>query len=83
MEQKHWFMQWHENNPKTPRNKRIEEACLYFKEKYGILPKFCFVGKNDYTQDEEIKFDFGNIEVRFNKQVLPDIYWIGQEEKLI
>jgi hypothetical protein len=86
-------MLWFDNDPKVNLDSKIERAAIYYAKKYGKNPTLCFVhpsmlakngsksavpengGENSPVQIKNISA-FG-IEVRSNRSVLPNHFWIG------
>ena len=85
-------MLWFDNDPKVNLDLKIERAAIYYRTKYGCSPTLCFVHpsmlKNGKTKDEihdpagenrppDKKFAACGVEIRSNKSVLPNHFWIG------
>jgi hypothetical protein len=86
-------MLWFDNDPKVALDTKIERAALYYARKYGKQPTLCFVhpsmlanstaknerpengGVNSSTQAKNLVAC--GIEVRSNRSVLPNHFWIG------
>jgi len=86
-------MLWFDNDPKVNLDTKIERAAIYYAKKYGKNPTLCFVhpsmlGNNGAKGERpengganppiQIKNLSGlGIEVRSNRSVLPNHFWIG------
>jgi hypothetical protein len=86
-------MLWFDNDPKVNLDTKIERAAMYYAKKYGKNPTLCFVHPsmlaNSASRDEhpenagasstiQIKnISVQGIEVRSNRSVLPNHFWIG------
>jgi hypothetical protein len=81
-------MLWFDNDPKVNLDTKIERAALYYARKYGRNPTLCFVHpsmlgntnpKNEAASPALQKRELigGSIEVRSNRSVLPNHFWIG------
>ncbi len=74
-------MLWFDNDPKADLATKIARAADYYQRKYGRKPSLCFVhptmllngGSSSRSQD---------IEVRPNRQVLPNHLWMGIQDSL-
>ena len=86
-------MHWIDNDPNVNLDTKIERAATYYAKKYGKNPTLCFVHPsmlaNTASKDErpenggasspiQIKnISVLGIEVRSNRSVLPNHFWIG------
>lgn len=83
-------MLWFDNDPKAELYTKIERAASYYRSKYGKSPNLCFVhpsmlpaspssGEDGHQKDERVKeaFKSSGVEVRSNRSVLPNHFWIG------
>jgi hypothetical protein len=81
-------MLWFDNDPKVNLDGKIERAAEYYRSKYGRNPTLCFVHpsmlRNGKSQDEahgsnptEKSYAACGIEIRSNRSVLPNHFWIG------
>ena len=86
-------MLWFDNDPKVNLDTKIERAAIYYAKKYGKNPTLCFVHPsmlaNNGTKSERPENGGANppiqiknlsglgIEVRSNRSVLPNHFWIG------
>jgi hypothetical protein len=78
-------MLWFDNDPKSGLDAKIERAAHYYRDKYGKVPNVCFVhpkvleavspGSND--QGESRLTTREGIEVRPNRSILPNHFWLG------
>lgn len=81
-------MLWFDNNPKTKLEDKIERAAIYYREKYGNTPTVCFVhpsminGEKAIPENGEASLEIPlqinrGLELRPNRSVLPNHFWIG------
>jgi hypothetical protein len=86
-------MLWFDNDPKVNLDTKIERAALYYARKYGKNPTLCFVhpsmlantaSKNERPENggadslsQMKRLSVSGIEVRSNRSVLPNHFWIG------
>ena len=86
-------MLWFDNDPKVNLDTKIERAALYYAKKYGKNPTLCFVhpsmlvnpaakneGPANGAESSAVQVKnlvAGRIEVRSNRSVLPNHFWIG------
>ncbi len=86
-------MLWFDNDPKADLKVKIERAASYYSKKYGQAPNLCFVHPSMTPATNPAQFAGGNgngkpqtehfsanIEVRTNRSVLPNHFWIGIAE---
>jgi hypothetical protein len=71
-------MLWFDNDPKTELNLKIDRAASYYRSKYGQTPNLCFVHPS-MVKDGNGRLT--EIEVRTNRSVLPNHFWIGVKTK--
>jgi hypothetical protein len=67
-------MLWFDNDSKADLYSKITRAADYYQKKYGQLPDLCFVHPT-MLKAENVRS--GKIEVRTNRSVLPNHFWIG------
>jgi hypothetical protein len=67
-------MLWFDNDPKSDIANKVERAAQYYQTKYGQTPNLCFVHPSMVTEDP---LKMREIEVRANRSVLPNHFWIG------
>lgn len=67
-------MLWFDNDPKTELIKKIERAASYYSQKYGQAPDLCFVHPSMISNTPTRS---GSIEVKTNRSVLPNHFWLG------
>ena len=67
-------MLWFDNDSKSELGSKIERAASYYYKKYGQAPNLCFVHPSMLTGTAPKP---GKIEVRSNRSVLPNHFWIG------
>jgi hypothetical protein len=81
-------MLWFDNDPRVNLDGKIARAADYYRAKYGRTPTLCFVHpsmlRNGKPGDEapdstppEKSFAACGIEIRSNRSVLPNHFWIG------
>lgn len=84
-------MLWFDNDPKTPLEVKVERAAAYYRHKYGKTPTLCFVHPSMFSaakgkavrepesdaDSENESYMAGSIEVRKNRSVLPNHFWLG------
>jgi len=82
-------MLWFDNDPRAGLDVKVERAAAYYRNKYGKMPNLCFVhpsmlanGAKPLPQDagaekEKESVQAGGMEVRSNRSVLPNHFWIG------
>src|SRR4030042_5043567 len=78
-------MLWFDNDSKASLEGKVERAATYYRKKYGKSPTLCFVhpsmlpeglpASENEVQSRVITTD--GIEVRSNRSVLPNHFWIG------
>lgn len=71
-------MLWFDNDPKTNLEGKVERAAAYYRTKYGHAPNICYVHPSMLQVDPS---KAGAVEVRSNKSVLPNHFWIGVNGK--
>jgi hypothetical protein len=67
-------MLWYDNDPKADLSSKITRAAEYYHKKYGQLPDLCYVHPSMLVEGISRN---GPIEVRSNRSVLPNHFWIG------
>ena len=84
-------MLWFDNDPKASLEVKVERAAAYYQHKYGKTPTLCFVHPSmfsalwgslpneraDEAASQKESYMAGNIEVRKNRSVLPNHFWLG------
>lgn len=68
-------MLWFDNDPKADLAVKIQRAADYYRKKYGQAPNLCFVHPSMLAGNAPKAPD--KIEVRPNRSVLPNHFWIG------
>jgi len=71
-------MLWFDNDPKTDLQAKILRAADYYFRKYGQHPDLCFVHPSMLATAQPRSPE---IEVRPNRQVLPNHIWIGIHDR--
>ena len=83
-------MLWFDNDAKAALDVRIERAASYYRTKYGKTPTLCYVHpsmlpapvveslpEDNGSQTEPVIVRHAGVEVRTNRTVLPNHFWIG------
>lgn len=75
-------MLWFDNDTKTELHTKVTRAADYYNDKYGKHPNLCFahpsiVDSPPTSKPKKESINFGDIEVRLTKSVLPNHLWIG------
>lgn len=73
-------MLWFNNSPAESMKDKIHGAVEYYKTKYGHTPNTCFVNPLMLEPNPEKPAD---IDVRPNKSIMPNHFWIGVESKVV
>jgi len=69
-------MLWQDSDKNKSFAQKIAEAKKYFIKKYGFTPNMCCV--NPKENEDFIKIV--DMEVVFDKSILPNSYWLGTKE---
>lgn len=72
-------MLWFDNDPTTDLANKILRAAAYYQKKYGNKPDLCFVHPSMILK---AMVKPSGIDIRPNKQVLPNHLWLGIQEVL-
>ncbi len=67
-------MLWFDNDPKADLKVKVERAANYYQTKYGQSPNLCFVHPSMIPSEAG---KAGPVEIRPNRSVLPNHFWIG------
>ncbi len=83
-------MLWFDNDPKTELTVKVERAADYFRTKYGKTPTLCMVHPSMLPAQPRLAskdasseanptpiLKSAGIEIRPNRSVLPNHFWIG------
>ncbi len=70
-------MLWFDDGPK-PLQEKVEQAVAFYEEKFGNKPTHCLVHPSTLNGGEGL---VGSVMVRKARNVMPNHYWIGVEEK--
>jgi hypothetical protein len=70
-------MLWFDNDPKSDLKVKIERAMSYYSKKYGHNPTLCYVHPSMVANGNGHS---NGIEIRANRSVLPNHFWIGISE---
>jgi len=78
-------MLWFDNDSKSSLDVKVERAATYYRSKYGRSPSLCFVhpsmlpdtGATSKSDAQNRTYVTGGIEIRSNRSVLPNHFWIG------
>jgi len=71
-------MLWFDNDPKADLATKIARAAEYYQRKYGQKPSICFVHPTMLNGGSPRS----EIEVRPNRQVLPNHLWMGLPDSI-
>lgn len=67
-------MLWFDNDAKANLTFKISRAAAYYQKKYGAKPNLCFVHPSMLGGESARA---GEVEVRPNRSVRPDHFWLG------
>ncbi len=67
-------MLWFDNDPRADLFSKIARAMDYYQKKYGQAPDLCYVHPSMLNESTPKP---GKIEIRSNRSVLPNHFWIG------
>lgn len=76
-------MLWFDNDPKVSLDTKVERAAVYYRNKYGHNPTLCYVHPTMLTRvveeaaSEEKRITSTGVELRSNRSVMPNHFWIG------
>lgn len=78
-------MLWFDNDPRTALEGKVARAADYYRNKYGRTPTLCFVHPSMLptpaapveTGPETARLVADGVEVRSNRSVMPNHFWIG------
>lgn len=70
-------MLWFDNDPKADLPTKIGRATSYYAKKYGTQPNLCFVHPSQGNGTVSID----GIEIRTNRSILPNHFWVGMAEQ--
>jgi hypothetical protein len=70
-------MLWFDNSPRSLKEK-VNDASVFYREKYGCIPTLCFVNPASLEEEES---QSNGVEVRKARTVMPDHFWIGIDSK--
>ncbi len=77
-------MLWFDNDPKVDLQHKVDKAASYYRNKYNRVPNVCFVHPTMLTPEvvQAVEGDGryvtkGGVEVRSNRSVMPNHFWIG------
>ncbi len=71
-------MLWFDNDPKADLTSKIARAVDYYQKKYGQVPDLCYVHPSMLSGDRAAT---SKIEIKSNRSVLPNHFWIGTQLK--
>ena len=66
---------WFDVDPSVDLAKKIATAALFYQDRYGLMPDLCFV--NPSVLPCKLHMTMG-IEIRTNRQLRPEHFWLGQ-----
>jgi hypothetical protein len=67
-------MLWFDNDPKSDISSKIARAAEYYHKKFGSTADLCYVHPSMLSEGE---CKAGQVQVRTNRSVLPNHFWIG------
>ncbi len=70
-------MLWFDDGPTTLKDK-VSQAAAFYEQKFGEKPTHCLVNPKTLNGGEG---DVAGVTVRKARNVMPNHYWIGIEEK--
>jgi hypothetical protein len=77
-------MLWFDNDPRSALEVKVARAADYYRTKYGSRPTLCFVhpsmlpnAPQPTPAPEAPRVIAGGVELRSNRSVLPNHFWIG------
>lgn len=77
-------MLWFDNDPKSSIDTKVERAAVYYRNKYGHNPTLCYVHPSmlailaeEANAAESKRITPTGVELRSNRSVLPNHFWIG------
>ncbi len=78
-------MLWFDSDSKSSLDVKVERAAAYYRNKYGKRPTLCFVHPSmlpeiSTASQDEVQgkvYITDGVEVRSNRSVLPNHFWIG------
>lgn len=75
-------MLWFDNDPKAGLSSKVERAAAYYRNKYGKTPNLCYVHPSmlpapAQPANENNAFIAAGVELRSNRAVLPNHFWLG------
>jgi hypothetical protein len=70
-------MLWFDDGPK-PLQEKVQQAAAFYEDKFGNKPTHCLVHPSTLNGGEGL---VGSVMVRKARNVMPNHYWIGVEEK--
>ncbi len=66
-------MLWFDSNHTTAVAERVENAAIYYKEKYGRVATLCFVHPSTLAKPSRA----GHVEIQPMDTVQPNHFWLG------
>ena len=73
-------MLWFDNDPNIEITAKVKRAINYYHSKYGHTPDLCYVHP---SMVEKFALKSNGIEIRTDKQVLPNHFWLGVNEMAV
>ncbi len=70
-------MLWFDDGSK-PLQEKVEQAAAFYEDKFGNKPTHCLVHPSTLNGGEGL---VGSVMVRKARNVMPNHYWIGVEDK--
>lgn len=69
-------MLWFDDNQKSDLSARVQRAANYYQHKFGVAANVCFVHPSMLVGKTN---DSGKIEIKPDRQVRPDNFYIGRK----
>lgn len=70
-------MLWFDDGPK-PLQEKVAQAVAFYEDKFGNSPTHCLVHPSTLNGGEGL---VGSVQVRKARNVMPNHYWIGVDDK--
>lgn len=75
-------MLWYDGDKQKTLAKKVAEAALYFRKKYGRTPDMCLINAKDVEKlpadtPSQVDVDGRKVDIRSWKGIVPGHLWIG------
>ena len=70
-------MLWFDNDPKADLQTKLNRAVDFYQRKYGVPPDLCFVHPSMLREE---KMQRAGVDIKPNRRILPNHFWIGIQE---